>query len=152
MAIPQFIQDSQGSWKGTSKLNLPWLPKDKQVSACDSKFHIEIDPRQKYATIHYVWAYNGKREEGTMLVCGDKKESVEIGWSDSWHMNSGVMQLKGKHEPNSLKTLGSYTAEGQTWGWSIAFELKDDVLWMKMENLPTGMDPQWAVEAEYRRE
>jgi hypothetical protein len=152
MAIPKFIQDSQGSWKGTSELNLPWLPKDKQVSTCDSKLHVEIDPGLKYATIHYVWAYEGKREEGTMIICGDKKEVVEIGWSDSWHMNSGVMHLKGKHQPQSLKTLGSYTAEEQTWGWSVAFEQKDGVLLLKMENIPPGMDPQWAVEAEYRRE
>lgn len=152
MAVPKFVQDAQGSWKGTSKLNLPWLPKEKQVSKCDSKLHVEIDPGHRYATIHYIWAYEGKREEGTMIVCGDEKELVEIGWSDSWHMNAGVMKLKGKYVAGYLKTRGEYTAEGQTWGWSVALELKDGVFWIKMENIMPGEKAMWAVEGEYRKE
>ena len=153
MAAPKFAHDSTGSWTGKSKLNLPWLPKDKQVSESDSNLHVDLDEQKKFATVTYTWHHEGQRHEGTMIICGSSKsKEYEIAWVDSWHQNSNIMTLKGKEDDKgNLKTKGEYTAEGQTWGWTIAFEHSKDKLVMKMENVMPGDKAEWAVEAVYHR-
>ena len=154
MAVPKFIVASKGSWKGKSKLNLPWLAPDKRVSESDSHLHIDCDRQNAFATITYTWSYEGKEQEGTFLICqNDTSKVVEVGWSDSWHQNTGVMHLAGPGgEADSFKTRGTYKAEGQEWGWTVAFSLTKERLTLKMENVPPNVEPQWAVEAIYEPE
>lgn len=153
MSVPTFMKAAQGKWKGTSKLNLPWLPAEKQVTSSESHLHIESDPQDKYATLHYSWAYEGKREEGTLILAGDAKENrFEIGWSDSWHQSTGVLHLTGTSTDSSVKCRGSYTAEGETWGWTIELSTRGEEFHLKMENVMPGDNAVWAVLAVYTRE
>jgi hypothetical protein len=79
MAVPPNIRAAVGSWKGKSKLNLPWLPADKQVTESDSQLHVDTDDRGTIATLTYDWHYEGKRHEGTMILAGSTKEKkIEI--------------------------------------------------------------------------
>ncbi len=153
MATPKFASTGKGSWAGKSRLNLPWLPKDKQISESASKLHIDLDELNTFATITYTWEHEGKRHEGSMLVCGSaKSKDVQVAWVDSWHQSTSVLYLKGKEDAKgNIKSKGTYDAEGQTWGWTIAFELAEDTLTMRMENVMPDDKADWAVEAVYKR-
>jgi len=153
MAAPKSIYAAKGSWRGKSKLNLPFLPPDKRVSESNSSLHIDTDSQDTFATITYDWHYEGKRQEGTIILCKDGKSSqVQLGWVDSWHQNGAVMHLTGEElQTGSVKAKGAYGAGKEVWGWTIEVHSTNDQLTLKMDNVtPTG-EPTWAVEAVYSR-
>lgn len=154
MAVPQFVIDSKGSWRGKSKLNLPWLAPDKQVSESDSHLHIDCDRQNKFATIVYTWSNEGKGEEGTILLAqGPKSKVVELGWADSWHQSTAILHTVGEEKPAGyFKTKGTYKGDGEEWGWTIALTLADGKLQLKMENVTPKGEATWAVDATYERE
>ncbi len=153
MAVPQFVIDAKGLWKGKSKLNLPWLPADKQVTESDSHLHIDCDRKNAFATVTYTWSHEGKEQEGTMLICQDpKSKTVELGWSDSWHENTAVLHAIGEEKPAGyFKTKGTYKGGGEEWGWTIALTVVDGTLLLKMENVTPKGEAAWAVDATYER-
>jgi len=157
MPTPQFLHKAVGSWKGESKLHLSWLPEDKRVSASESKLHIDFDMKKMFATLTYTWVFEGKVEEGSMLICGSEKSKLmSVGWSDSWHQNSAVMLLKSaefSHEV--IKVTGSYPAGDGTpdWGWRIELSLpSEDQFVLKMFNITPAGEAEWAVEGIYKRD
>jgi hypothetical protein len=154
MAVPKPIHDAKGLWRGKSSLNLPWLPPDKQVSESDSSLHVDTDGLNTYATITYTWHHDGMRQEGTIILCGSSEtKSVELGWSDSWHQNSGVMHLAGQESADGLvKAKGTYGPAKELWGWTIAFHLDGAQLTMNMENVTPAGEAVWAVKATYKRD
>jgi hypothetical protein len=154
MSVPKAIRDAKGLWHGKSQLNLPFLPPGKQFTESNSSLHIETDGQDTYATITYNWHQDGKRQEGTLLVCeAGKSRRVQIGWVDSWHQNSAVMYLSGNEsEGGVVNVKGTYSAGKEVWGWTISFQLADGQFFMNMENLtPTG-EATWAVKAAYSRD
>ena len=154
MAVPKKIQEAKGLWKGKSQLNLPWLAPEKRVTESVSQLHIDCDSHNSFATITYTWSYEGKKQEGTMLISmAAKTKAVEIGWVDSWHESSAVLHLAGtESDSGSIKTKGSYSAGKETWGWTIALDHTADQLTLTMENVPPTGDPQWAVKAIYKKD
>lgn len=154
MAVPKSIQLAKGTWKGKSKLNLPWLAPDKRVTESNSSLHIDTDSQDKFATITYDWRHEGKRQEGTIIVSGSAKSgSVEFGWVDSWHQNESVLHLKGGvSETGSVKAKGIYGTEKEPWGWTIELLPSGDSLTVKMDNLTPAGEATWAVEGVYSRQ
>jgi len=154
MAVPKSITGAVGLWQGKSKLNLPWLAPEKRVTESNSSLHIETDSQGKFATITYDWHYEGKREEGTIIVAkSGKTNAVQFGWVDSWHQNDGVLHLKGEDSGTGpVKAKGEYSAGAkEVWGWTIEISPTKDGLTVKMENVPPTGEPMWAVEAVYKR-
>ncbi|RYG69893.1 DUF1579 domain-containing protein [bacterium] len=159
MAVPKRLHEAVGQWNGKSQLHLPFLPPEKRVTESASRLHIETGAHDAFATITYTWETEGERQEGTMLVCmapeseTGKTKAVQIGWVDSWHQNSAVMHLVGhESETGAVKAKGAFTAGGETWGWTIAFDLTGDELALTMENLTPSGEAEWAVRATYRRD
>jgi len=153
MAVPKAIHQAKGLWRGKSQLNLPFLPPDKRVSTSDSRLHIDSDEQNSFATITYDWHQDGKRQEGTIIMCkAAKSKAVELGWVDSWHQNGAVMHFSGEESEDGLvKTKGTYGPEKEPWGWTIEFQLSADQLTMNMTNIhPTGQ-VDWAVKATYKK-
>jgi hypothetical protein len=154
MAVPKSIHDAKGSWRGKSKLNLADQPPDKRVTESDSHLHVDCDALNAYATILYDWSYEGKRQEGTMLLCmAHKAKTVEYGWVDSWHQSTAVMHLAGTcDDTGPVKAKGTWSAGGQPWGWTISLEHMGDELLLKMEVITPDGRVEWAVDATYKRE
>ncbi len=157
MAVPKSIQDSTGIWKGDSTLHLLWEKEPaKQTQKSKSTLHVEVDHHAKFATITYTWEYDGKLQEGTLLLAGNKAgNDVSAGWSDSWHQDSGVMALRGAVETTGTVNLkGSYEVPGsKPWGWRISLSLLGKAFVLKMFNIhPDGKQEDWAVEATYHKE
>jgi len=154
MAVPKSIHSAKGLWHGKSLLNLPWLAPDKQVSESTSSLHIDTDKHDAFATITYTWQYEGKQQEGTILLAqSGKGKHLELGWVDSWHQNTSVLHLIGEEsESGSVKAKGAYSAGKETWGWTIAFEHDGDQLTMIMENVTPAGQATWAVKAAYKKD
>ncbi|MBI1756620.1 MAG: hypothetical protein HY248_03795 [Fimbriimonas ginsengisoli] len=154
MAVPKSIHAAKGLWRGKSKLNQSWLPPGKRVSESNSSLHIDTDSLDTFATITYDWHYEGKREEGTIILAKQgKSNAVEIGWVDSWHEHDGVLHLKGEDSgTGSVKARGLWSAGKEVWGWTIELLATADSLTVKMENVPPAGEPIWAVEGVYSRD
>ena len=154
MSIPDSWKDHLGSWKGTYKLHRSWLEGDKKVVECKSSLHLDSDPRRAYATLVYTWEVDGDQHESTMLLCYSKKaKRMEIGWSDSWHQNTGVFFATGPEaDDGSFLCKGSYKAGDQTWGWTISIAFAKDRLIVKMDNVEPGGKADWAVDSAYKRD
>lgn len=153
MAVTKAIHLAKGLWHGKSKLNQSWLAPDKRVTESSSSLHVDIDARDTFATITYDWEYEGKREEGTLILAKHRKsDAVEMAWVDSWHQHDGVLYLKGEaSESGSVRARGEYGAGKEVWGWTIELIATADSLTVKMDNCPPTGDPIWAVEGVYTR-
>lgn len=135
-------------------MHLPWLEDEsKRVQTGPSGMHIEVDAHQAFATISYWWTYEGKRQEGLMVIAGGvKSKKVSIGWADSWHSNTDVMHFTGTYEDGRVEALGQYSdGDGPPWGWRIVLEGKDGNLTLAMDNIPPGEQGIWAVKATYHK-
>lgn len=155
MAIPKHILATEGNWTGDSRLHLSWLPDEAdRIKASASTLTVEADANRKYVTVSYTWEYEGETQFGRMLVAGDRDgETLEAGWSDSWHQSGGVLHLTAtSFEENPAKLNGKYPAgDGTFWGWRIEIETDDDTLILRMFNVMPDGPEEWAVEGIYKR-
>ncbi|MBX3097246.1 MAG: DUF1579 family protein [Fimbriimonadaceae bacterium] len=151
MAIPKPFLGRAGSYAGPSKLHLAFLPEAERVKECTSELHVEFDRNEKYATITYVWEYEGAKQEGTFIVCGPEDGTTfQMGWVDSYHLDYQIMHLKGNVADMSAK--GTYTYGDDEWPWRIAFEFpSDSEIVMKMWFVTQEGEETWAVEGTYKR-
>jgi hypothetical protein len=153
MAVPRGVVSAAGSWSGKSKLFLPFLPEGEQVKESKSDLHVQLDPREAYAQVEYDWHYEGERQTGSILLCGDAKSGkAGAGWADSWHQNGTVMALSGEGMEGVVTLNGRYAVEGHPdWGWKITIEASESALSLRMDNVTPEGEATWAVEAVYER-
>lgn len=154
MATNSLLIKSVGQWEGESTLHLSWLEDEsKRIQPGPSGMHVEVDAHQAFATITYWWTYEGKRQEGVMVIAGGaKSKKVSIGWTDSWHSTSDVMHFKGTWEDDRVEALGEYSVgDSPPWGWRIVLEREGENLIMRMDNIEPGGKPEWAVKATYHK-
>jgi len=153
--IPTHLRGRAGQYVGRSKLHLSWLPEDERIRESASELHVDYDRNEKYATITYTWEEDGNKEEGTLLVIGsESRNTVQMGWVDSWHQSADVLFAKGEgFESEAISATGTYPApEGPDWSWRIGLEFPgDDELVLKMWNISPEGEEEWAVEARYKR-
>jgi hypothetical protein len=154
VAIPKLISLAKGSWQGKSKLNFSEDCEVEKVEESESVLDVQTDRQNTFATLTYTWAYEGQKQEGTLVIAGsERSEAVTGGWVDSWHQGSALMSLRGTGmKADRLSLTGAYAAPGQPdWGWRIELVLVDKALELRMTNVsPTGVEA-WAVVAVYMR-
>ena len=115
--------------------------------------HVDIDSNSTYATVTYNWEFKGERQEGTLIICGNKKGNATMGWVDSFHQSSSVLHLEGEElSSGGVKTSGKWKAGEELWGWTIAIELVKEELLFNMEVVTPKGEATWAVKATYRRD
>jgi hypothetical protein len=143
-----------GTWKGTNTLHDPNTggPEEspgtlRVASLLDSRF-VRLD---------YTWSYQGKPQEGSLLVGYDPGTRTISGhWIDSWHMGHAAMILLGTEpEGATLRLAGTYAAPPEPdWGWRIEVTAASgvDALRITMVNIwPDAAKEETAVEAVYTR-
>ena len=153
MAVPVSIHCAKGTWHGVSKLHLPWLALEKRISESKSTLHVVTDRQGNFATITYEWEYEGRQEQGTIILAkSSDMTSIQFGWVDSWHQSDSVLHLKGEtSQSGSMKARGEYGAGDEVWGWTIELAPTSDSLALKMENVTPDGEATWAVDAVYSR-
>lgn len=143
------LKTCAGRWQGTNVLQDPHTnaPEESRGEAVVSSI-----VGGKFIRLDYTWAYQGKAQEGSMLLGYQAKANlVTAHWIDSWHMGDAVLTCQGKAE-DTLSVLGSWSAgSGPDWGWRITLFPSQDELRMMMWNITPEGEETLAVEAHYAR-
>ena len=152
MIAIEVFQGLLGGWRATNRL---WLSPDDPVRESESLAVLRLLGREQFAEIEYSWAFDGKPQEGRIMVGQDPgSHAVKAVWFDSWHMRNDFMTCQGGVDPTGVAVLkGAYAAPpGPDWGWETLIEpALQDAFRLSMYNIPPGGGKELAVEANYSR-
>lgn len=140
-----------GHWSGESHL---WMDPSQPPLASPSRMAVTPTANGKFLSLSYDWVYEGKEQQGLLLVGDGNKDSVATAaWVDSWHQSGKVMQLIGAVAGETLSVTGHYAAPpGPDWGWRLSVHVSAaGELVLEMHNVPPGGEAELAVRAVYRR-
>lgn len=154
MSIPENLGNLVGNWFGTKTLYLSWV--DESPFMSDSNASVAFSAQGKFLKIEYDWIYEGKKQDGLILLGNDKdSDLIKAFWIDSWHMSDKLLISEGaKSENNFVSLKGFYQVpEHPDWGWRTVIESENsDSFKITMFNVsPEGVE-DLAVEAIYERQ
>ena len=143
-----------GEWSGTAKL---WFEPDVLASEDVVSGTIVLLHDGRAARHDYRTVVDGSACTGTaLLAASNSPSSWQIAWIDTFHTGAAIMFSTGPRGDGDgaggpIDVLGSYEADGQTWGWRTTFESEGDRLLVRHYNVMPGEDGALAVEFDYRR-
>ncbi|MEO5860340.1 MAG: DUF1579 family protein [Pyrinomonadaceae bacterium] len=153
MSIPVEFQQLVGDWKGSNRLHLgDWGPTPLYESVGTATVRERIGGQ--FLEIAYKWEYDGKPQEGVMILGGDNKtDKVNAFWTDSWHMAHNVMMCQGTQSADgAVSVKGTYKVEGHPdWGWRSEIIPADTGFEYKMFNVTPEGEESVAVEMNMTR-
>jgi len=153
MSIPVKLQPLVGGWKGSNRLHLgDWGPTPLYESVGTAT--VQERSRGQFLEIAYTWEYDGKPQEGVIILGGDNKtDSVNAFWTDSWHMAHQTMLCNGlERGDGSVSIKGTYKVEGHPeWGWRSEIIPTDSGFEYKMFNVSPEGEETIAVEMDMKR-
>jgi hypothetical protein len=152
MAIEQRFLDLAGEWRGTNRLHLPWMP----APLLESPSQATIRPLAggQCLELVYTWTYEGKPQEGVLLINGDPASSaVRAVWTDSWHSANVLMICEGSvSEAGSISVKGTYAVpDHPDWGWRTELFVEGADLNYVMYNISPEGKEELAVETRFSR-
>ena len=107
----------------------------------------------RFVRLDYTWGYQGKPQEGSLLVGFDPKSGEVSGhWIDTWHMGRKVLACVGTAADGTITVRGSYPAPpGPDWGWRIEIAPGEDALRITHTNIDADGTEDLAAEGVYSR-
>lgn len=151
MTIPAAFASLVGNWGGTYSL---WLEPEKPVRESPSTATVELVGAGKFLSLRYTWSFDGKAQEGMLLVGQDKAGAVRAPFIDSWHNGDTIMICAGTVAPDgAIDVKGSYAAPpGPDWGWRTTLAAgSEGELRMRMFNVEPDGTETLAVDLVLRR-
>jgi hypothetical protein len=124
----EFLGAHSGSWTGSNTLQDPHSGKPEESSSTATLTPV-LDGR--FVRVDYTWDYQGKPQEGSLLIGYDPKSGEVSGhWIDSWHMGRKVLNCVGTStDDGTFAVRGSWAAPpGPDWGWRITIGKENDTL------------------------
>lgn len=152
MGVHEKLTALTGTWEGKNRLNLSWEPDPIKESLSTSSVKLRLN--DTCLEIEYDWEYEGKPQEGLIILSCDKKSGAASAvWTDSWHSAHVLMNCYGAVAENgSVNLKGSYKVEGHPdWGWRTEIVPGDDSFKYFMFNISPEGQEEWAVEMEFKR-
>ena len=152
MAIPTGLMSCAGRWSGTNHLQDP-MNNVRESSPATAVIASAIGGR--FLRMEYTWSYQGKPQEGTMLIGTESNGPVTAYWADTWHMSDKVMVCIGtENSDGGISVRGSYSAPpGPDWGWRIDLAASGaNGLRLIMFNITPEGKEDLAVEATFTRD
>ena len=140
-----------GDWLGESRL---WMNPAEPPLVSPTTLTAAATAQGKFLTLAYTWVFEGKPQDGLLLVGDNNKETIaSAGWVDSFHQSGKVMQCLGRVEDSGFAVSGHYPAPpGPDWGWRLSVNASaGGELIFEMHNVPPGGDAELAVRAIYQR-
>lgn len=146
------LTDLVGEWSGLNRL---WVFPGDPVRESNTNASVVLAARGALVSITYNWNYEGKPQEGILLVRTDPDpEDAVVVWFDSWHTGNQFMLFqRGEEQEGLLSVRGSYSAPpGPDWGWRIVLDSGNrDTFHILMYNITPDGEEALAVEARYTR-
>ncbi len=153
MSIPVKLQQLVGDWKGGNRLHLgEWGPTPLHESTGTAV--VRERNNGQFLEIAYTWEYDGKAQEGVIILGGDNKtDAVNAFWTDSWHMAHNLMLCSGTESADGVVSVkGTYKVEGHPdWGWRSEIFATEIGFEYKMFNVTPDGDESIAVEMAMTR-
>jgi uncharacterized protein DUF1579 len=152
MSVPNSLASLAGEWKGTNRLNLPWLPDPIQES--ESKAIVSLRISGQFIGFAYTWEHEGKPQEGLLILgCDNKTNAVQAVWTDSWHMSHKFMLCDGTTDgKGKIDVKGFYSVpDHPDWGWRTVIEPGSDTFKYTMYNVTPEGEETLAVDTEFVR-
>jgi hypothetical protein len=152
MGIGQRLSDLVGTWKGTNRLYVPWMPE--KIKESDSTATIRSKMNGQFLSVEYTWSFDGKPEEGMLILgCDPKSDSVQAVWTDSWHSKDILMLCNGTVSTDgSISVFGKYSVpEHPDWGWRTEIIPGIDQFRYVMYNVTPEGAEELAVETNFSR-
>ncbi len=154
MSIPVKLQQLVGNWKGSNRLHLgDWHPAGPLFES-EGRATVEERIGGQFLEIAYTWEFDGKPQEGVLILGGDNKtDKVNAFWTDSWHLAHNVMMCVGNDSADgSISVTGSYKVEDHPdWRWRTEIKPAEAGLVYKMFNISPEGEETIAVEMEMTR-
>ena len=152
MSIVERLTQHAGAWDGRTRLTDPERNTDDES---DSTLAIAPVVGGRFVRIDYTWAYQGRPQEGIMLVGSNPPAATDfVHWADTWHTGHTAMVCTGPaRDAGTCAVLGSYAAPpGPDWGWRISLDLSEaHTIRLLMHNIwPDGKE-EVAVDATWTR-
>jgi hypothetical protein len=151
MSVLDGLAACAGQWQGTSTLEVPHAG-----VADESASTLAVTPMigGRFVRIDYTWSYDGKPQEGALIVGFQRKAGVVTAhWMDSFHNGENVMVCTGTPSDDGILSVrGSYAAPtGPDWGWRIDVTPGAEMLRIVHHNVwPEGKE-ELAVDSRYTR-
>ena len=143
-----------GRWRGKNSLYLSWMEDSPFVS--ESNALVAFSAQGKFLKIEYDWIYEGKMQDGLILLGNDKdSDLIKAFWIDSWHMNDKLMISEGsKSASDTISLKGFYQVpEHPDWGWRTMIEAENaDSFKITMYNVSPEGAEDLAVTAVYEKQ
>ena len=153
MSIPVRLQQLVGDWKGINRLHLgDWGPTPLHESVGTATVRERVGGQ--FLEIAYTWEYDGKLQEGVMILGGDNKtDAVSAFWTDAWHLAHQTMICDGREaDDGRVSLVGSYKTEGYPdWQWRSEIIPGADRFDYRMFNISPEGEETLAVEMEMDR-
>jgi len=154
MSVPETLINLVGNCRGLNLLHMDWVPEN-PICESETTAKIELTARGTFLKIEYDWQFDGKTQEGLILIGNDKDSGfIKAFWIDSWHLSEKFMVSEGQITSNKTVSLkGFYTVpEHPDWGWRTTFETeKENSFRIIMHNVSPEGDETLAVEMEFIR-
>lgn len=152
MSIDQTLSDLVGTWKGTNRLHVLWMPEKLKESEASATVRSKMNGQ--FLSFEYTWAYDGEPHEGLLIVgCDPQSDAVQAVWTDSWHSKDVLMLCNGnQREDGGISVIGYYAVpENPDWGWRTEVIPNSDGFRYAMYNVsPVGVE-ELAVETDFAR-
>lgn len=152
MGIGQKLSNVVGTWKGTNRLFVPWMPE--KIKESDSTATVTSKMNGQFLSIEYSWSFDDELQEGLLILgCDPKSDAVQAVWTDSWHSKDVLMLCNGKVAGDgSISVFGKYAVpDHPDWGWRTEIVAGEDQLKYVMYNVTPEGAEDIAVETNFLR-
>ena len=153
MSVRPQLAALTGQWKGSYRLHRSSQLSEKTHDSV-SNAKIELRFKEQFLAIEYAWEYEGKRQEGVLILgCDEGSDAVQAIWTDSWHMShkfivcDGVIDDRGRVEVHGYYSV----SDKQDWGWQTEIVAEPQRFQVSMFNVSPEGDKDMAVESIYTR-
>ena len=152
MSVHTALANLTGRWAGYNRLHADWM--DNPIQDSVSMANVELRVNGQFLTVEYDWEFEGKRQEGVMIIgCDTNSNAVQMIWTDSWHMSHKFMVCDGEiADDGKINVKGHYSVpDNPDWGWRTEIVPGENAFRFVMFNVTPEGEETVAVEADYER-
>lgn len=152
MSLNQRLSSLIGTWTGTNRLYVPWMPE--KLKESESNLTVRSKMNGQFVSFEYTWTFEGNAQEGMLILgCDPRSDEVQAVWTDSWHSKDVLMLCNGSVDSDGrISVFGNYAVpDHPDWGWRTEITPVENSFRYVMYNVSPEGEEELAVETEFTR-